>query len=76
MSHRLTNWTFDDIVKFLKKHHFVYNYTSGSHYYLGSVGGVSRQVAIAFHGARTLKPRALKSIILQSGIPKEEWMRE
>ncbi len=76
MPHGFMNWTFDDVVKFLKRHNFVYNYTKGSHYfYIGSQGGVSRQVSVPFHGKKIIKPRTLKSIILQSAIPKEEWLR-
>ncbi len=76
MPNGLMNWTFDDVIKFLKRHSFLYNYTKGSHYfYIGSHGGISRQVAVPFHGSKSIKPRTLKGIILQSGISKEEWMK-
>lgn len=72
----IMNWTFDDVVKFLKKYNFVYNYTKGSHhFYIGSQGGVSRQVSVPFHGREAIKPRTIKSIILQSGIPKDDWLK-
>lgn len=69
------NWTFDDVVKVLKEHRFIYNYTNGSHYfYIGSAGGLPRQVAVPFHGRKAIKPRTVKSIILQSGIAREKWL--
>jgi predicted RNA binding protein YcfA (HicA-like mRNA interferase family) len=44
-------------------------------YYIGHQGGVLRQVCIPFHGSRIIKPRTLKSIILQSGVPQDEWIK-
>ncbi len=74
MPNGIKNWTFDDVVKFLKENGFRYNYTRASHhYYIGSSQGILRQVTVAFHGKKTIKPRTMKSIILQSGIPKEVW---
>lgn len=71
----LYNWTFHDIVRFLKEHDFRHNHTEGSHYYyVGDYGGKFRQVHIPFHGSKTIKPRTLKGIIVQSGIPKEKWL--
>ncbi len=76
MPRGLMNWTFDDVVKVLKKNNFYYNYTKGSHYfYIGVYGGASRQVSVPFHGKKVIKPRTLRSIILQSAIPKEDWLR-
>ena len=70
------NWTFDDVVAFLKKRQFLYSYTKCSHYfYIGFNNGVSRQVSVPFHGRKAIKPRTMKSIILQSGISKEEWLK-
>lgn len=69
------NWTFGEIVRFLKKHGFMYSYARGSHhFYIGFQEGLSRQVMVPFHGNnKTLKPRTMRSIILQSGISKEDW---
>ena len=70
------NWAAEDVVRFLRARGFVLNYAKGSHYYyVGRAGGTFRQVCVPFHGSRTIKPRTLKGIILQSGIPKEEWLR-
>lgn len=69
------NWRPEDVVRFLKAHGFSLHHTRGSHYYyLGEYGVERRLVCIPFHGSRTLKPRTLKGIIGQSGIPKQEWL--
>ncbi len=69
------NWTFNDVVRFLKDYHFSLNYVEGSHYfYIGSYGGNFRQVCVPFHGSKSIDPRTLKGIIKQSGIPKEKWL--
>ncbi len=69
------NWNFRDVVSFLKDKGFRYNYTNGSHhYYVGSYLGIVRQVTVQFQGTKSIKPRTLKSIIEQSGIPREEWL--
>jgi predicted RNA binding protein YcfA (HicA-like mRNA interferase family) len=69
------NWTFNDVVRFLKDYNFSLNHVEGSHYfYVGSCGGIFRQVCVPFHGKRTIDPRTLKGIINQSGIPKEKWL--
>jgi hypothetical protein len=45
-------------------------------YYAGKYAGLLRQVCVPFHGSRSIHPRTLKSIILQSGISKEEWIKD
>ncbi|TSC91197.1 MAG: hypothetical protein CEN90_579 [Parcubacteria group bacterium Licking1014_17] len=71
------NWTAEEVMRFLKKHGFSLNHTHGSHYYyVGHYGKQFQQVCIPFHGQRSLKPRTLKAIILQSGIPKEIWLND
>ena len=65
------NWTFDDVVRFLKDSNFAHAHTEGSHfYYIGKYGGQLRQVTVPFHGSRALKPRTMNGIIKQSGIPR------
>jgi len=69
------NWTAEDVIRFLKENGFLHNHTRGSHfYYVGKYGKEFRQVCIPFHGKRALKPRLLKGIIAQSGIPKDRWL--
>lgn len=69
------NWSYYDVVKFLKEHGFRLNHTEGSHYfYIGRFAGQNRQVTVPFHSAQALKPRTLKGIIKQSGIPQKDWL--
>lgn len=75
MPKKVFNWTFSDIVKFIKEYGFVYTYTKGSHYYYtGHYGGQARIVQVPFHGSKTLKPRTFKGIVKQSGIPLDIWL--
>lgn len=75
MTRGLLNWTFRDVESFLKERNFVLNYVHGSHYYyVGHVKSVYRQVCIPFHGNKSIKPRTMRGIIMQSGIDKKEWI--
>jgi len=75
MSSELSNWTFREVEKLLKQKGFTLNYTNGSHfYYKGVYGGEIHNVCVPFHGQTAIKPRTLKGIIEQSGIPRKEWM--
>lgn len=75
MTRNFFNWTAENVVRFIKKYNFTQTHAKGSHvFYFGHYGGIPRQVCIPFHGARILKPRTLKGIIRQSGIPKEKWV--
>ena len=76
MPRRLFNWTFDDVVRFLKDKNFRLNHVEGSHYYyVGCISGISRQVCVQFHGRKAIKPRTMRGIILQSGIDMKEWLK-
>lgn len=69
------NWTFGDVERFLKGHGFSLNHVNASHYYyVGHIGKTMRQVCIPFHGTKSIKPRTMSGIILQSGISKKEWL--
>ncbi len=71
------NWTSEDVARLLKANNFVLNHTRGSHfYYVGRYGGMFRQVCVPFHGSKTIKPRTLKGIMRQSGIPREVWLKK
>lgn len=75
MSRGLFNWTAEEVVRFVKEYGFMHSYSRGSHqFYVGNYKGTFCQVCVPFHGSRAIKPRTLKSIILQSGIPKEKWV--
>jgi predicted RNA binding protein YcfA (HicA-like mRNA interferase family) len=70
------NWTFQDVVDFLKQHNFRLTHNKGSHYYyLGNVDGKQRYVEVPYHGRSVLKPKTLKDgIAHQSGIPESYWL--
>ena len=75
MPRELFNWTFDDVVDFLKENKFRLNHTNASHYfYVGHSDGALKNVCVPFHGKKAIKPRTLRGIILQSGIPKDKWV--
>ncbi len=75
MPRGLFNWTAEEVVRFLKEHKFFHHHTKGSHFfYVGGSSAKLRIVCVPFHGSRAIKPKTLKGIILQSGIPKDEWL--
>ena len=74
MPKKFFNWTFRNVEAFLKEKGFKLNYTNASHfYYTGYQNGILRNVCVPFHGNKSIKPRTLKGIILQSGINQKEW---
>jgi predicted RNA binding protein YcfA (HicA-like mRNA interferase family) len=74
MSRGLHNWNFYDVEKFLKKNGFRLNHVRGSHYFFTAAArGITRQVLVAFHGSKSIKPKTMKSIIDQSGLSVEVW---
>lgn len=76
MPHGLNNWTFKDVVDILKDHGFHLSHSRGSHfYYIGHYGGKVRQAHIQYHGQKSIHPRTLKSVIVQSGIPQNLWLK-
>lgn len=77
MTRGLFNWKFSDVEYFLKKNGFTLKYTNASHYYYqGIADGLIRVVCVPFHGKTVIKPRTLRGIILQSGIPKNVWFKK
>lgn len=75
MPRGIANWTFNNVIRFLKENKFRHSHTSGSHYfYIGYTNNTIRQVTVPFHGNRSIKPRTMKSIILQSGISQDKWI--
>ncbi len=76
MPRGLNNWTFKNVVDFLKEHRFQLSHSGGSHfYYVGHYGGKVRQTHIQYHGQKSIHPRTLKSVIVQSGIPQNLWLK-
>lgn len=75
MPRGINNWTYNDVVRFLKEKGFRLNHTRGSHfYYVNYVDKKLRQVCVPYHGKLSIKPRTIKGIIVQSGISKKEWL--
>ena len=74
MPRNINNWTYKDVVTFLRENNFVLNHTRGSHHYFTSVvNKILRHVCVPYHGSVAIKPRTMRSIIEQSGIEKEIW---
>jgi len=77
MARRLRNWTFKDVVDFLKDHDFYLSeYGSGSHY----VHFVSRDKKFTvevnrIHRGKSYPIRTLETMIQNSGISKKEWIK-
>ena len=72
------NWTFQDVVDFLRQHFFVFSgsYGGSHHYYKGLVDGKPRLVEVQYHGSQRISPRSLQhDIVPKSGIPKEIWKK-
>jgi predicted RNA binding protein YcfA (HicA-like mRNA interferase family) len=75
---RLRNWTYRDVTVFLRTHGFSYQKPlKGSHQRwtkLGENGEPDRQVEL--HLPRNgYEPKTLKSMIRQSGVDVEEWLK-
>ena len=74
MPNNINNWSYKDVVTFLRENNFTLNHTRGSHnYFLGTVNKILRHVCVPYHGSISIKPRTMRSIIEQSGIAKEIW---
>jgi len=73
MPRRYNNWSFKNVETFLKDRGFRLHHTNGSHFYY--IGNGMCQVCVPFNGKTAIKPRTMKSIILQSKIDKEEWFQ-
>ncbi len=70
------NWTFGDVQSFLKAHGFQLHHTRGSHYYFTRLHhGRLAMTHVQYHGAKSIPPGTMGSIIKQSGIPKVDWLR-
>lgn len=77
MPRGINNWKYKDVVRFLKENGFRLNHSRGSHfYYIGIVNKTHRQVCVPYHGSNSIKPRTIKGIISQSGISKNEWIKQ
>jgi predicted RNA binding protein YcfA (HicA-like mRNA interferase family) len=57
----------------LRRAGFVVNRIVGSHHVLTHPADPTRTVTVPFHGARSLKPGTLRSIIRQAGLTVDEF---
>lgn len=75
MTRGVFNWTYKDVVAFLKANDFSLNHTDSSHhYYVKYTPNKIYQVEVPYHGNKVFKPRTLNSMILQSGIERKIWL--
>ena len=76
MPHGISNWTFRDIQNFLVKHDFRLHHIKGSHYYFRKYeNGRFYMTHVQHHGAKSIPEGTMNAIIRQSGISKEEWLK-
>jgi predicted RNA binding protein YcfA (HicA-like mRNA interferase family) len=73
MSPGLPDATARQVLAALRRAGFVINRVAGSHYLLTHPGDPSRTVTVPFHGARSLKPGTLRSIIRQARLTVDEF---
>lgn len=77
MSNGLRNWSAYEAISFLKEHGFILHRTSGSHFnYKKIVNGKTYLVTVAYHGNKNIPIGTMNSIIRQSGISKEKWLKK
>lgn len=74
----LYNWTYRDVTRFLKENGFSYfEPLKGSHeawIKLGANGEPQRIVEVNL-AKKSYKPKTLKTMIRQSGISQDEWIK-
>ncbi len=74
MPRHYNNWKYRDVERVLKQYSFRLIHARGSHYYfIGVVRDVAHQVCVPYHGSVAIKPKTMKSIVLQSGLSEKEW---
>ena len=73
MPNGLFNWTYRDVVEFLKENNFEFgNEKFGSHEAWINTK-TQAVVDINFHGQKSFRPRTLETMIRQSKIDKKIW---
>jgi len=72
----LRGWSAHDVIKFLKKQGFTLHRSSGSHFhYKKSLANQHFLVTVAYHGNKDIPIGTINSIVRQSGIPKDNWVK-
>jgi len=73
MPNGLFNWTYGDVIEFLKENNFVFsNERGGSHEAWKNIK-TGAMVDINFHAQKSFRPRTLETMIRQSKIDKKIW---
>lgn len=78
MPRNLKNWSFRDVVTFLKQHFFVEanQKATGHYYFLGMVDKMKRLVEVQFHSNQYISVKSLQhDIIPKTGIPEAYWKK-
>jgi predicted RNA binding protein YcfA (HicA-like mRNA interferase family) len=73
MNGRLPAVNARQVIAALRRAGFVVERVTGSHYILAHVSDPRRAVTVPFHGARSLKPGTLRSIIRQAGLGTDDF---
>jgi predicted RNA binding protein YcfA (HicA-like mRNA interferase family) len=72
----LRGWSAHDVIKFLKKQGFILHRSSGSHFHYKKTGvNTSYLVTVAYHGNKDIPIGTINSIVRQSGIAKDQWVK-
>ncbi len=76
MANNLNGWSAGEVIKFLKEHGFLLHRSNGSHFhYKKQTPDRSYLVTIAYHGNRSIPTGTMQSIVRQSGIAKDTWIK-
>lgn len=76
MSNGLRGWSAYKVISFLKTQEFVLHRTHGSHFhYKREIDGKVLLVTVAYHGKKDIPIGTMNSIVRQSGIEKDVWMK-
>ena len=71
----LNNWSYRQVVTFLKTFHFQEIHSRGDHFYFcGVYNGTPRMVTVP--KKKIIKTGTMKGIVAQSGIPDSIWRKQ
>lgn len=78
MPNRYNNWTYKQVVRFLRNNGFhLARKSRGSHeQYKGYIDNQVRICTVPKHGSKAIHSRTMRSIIRQSGIHENQWFDE
>jgi len=73
MPNGLFNWTYKDVVEFLKENNFKFGHEKFGSHEAWINTKTQAVVDINFHGQKSFPPRTLETMIRQSKIDKKIW---